>query len=298
MRQMSGSGGQGYGMTSADRMRAMYEQERGVFQTLQTIAIWFLRVFSLPLEVFFHTGFGVRYLTPVFYVASMLLMVLFWGTADLLESALGSLGERAFHEEDRGQLLGLIFGAYGAFGLYRIPETSMQHVRGIRVHTRYSGAPWPIWFWLPFGNQEYTIKRLWEPLVAALAAGVLWSVFYEDIAAWYIWICAAAMATKNHIEYVMLRGRVYDMIDAQIDAEELRSAVLEGREPREVRGSMVGGIVRQSTSIEDRARIVKNFGGQLSPKLNALLEGQKARPKVKPSRPSSGIELGPDPGGS
>ena len=296
MRHMSGVGSQGYGMTSADRMRAMYEQERGVFYSLQTIAIWLLRVFALPLEVFLHTGFGVRYLTPLFYLASMLFMLLFWGTADAIAVLLGAFGDRVFHGEERGQLLPIIFAIYGAFALYRLIGASTQHIRGIKVHTRYSGSPWPIWFALPIANEEYTIKRLWEPLAAALVAYLLWSFLYEDIAAWYIWICAAAMALKNHIEYVMLRGRVYDMIDAQIDAEELRAAVIEGREPHEVRGSMVGGIVRQSTSLEDRARIVRNFGGQLSPKLASLIE--KGKVGSKAAKPSPGIELGPDPGAS
>lgn len=289
--------GQGYGLTSADRMRAMYEQERGPFQTLQTIAIWLLRVFSLPLEVFLHTGFGVRYLTPLFYLASLLFMVLFWGTADMIETWLGAFGDLVFHEDEKSQLLPMLFLAYAALGLFRLVGTSAQHIRGIKVHTRYSGSPWKMWFLLPLANEEYTIKRLWEPGFAALVAGILWSFFYEDVAAWYLWICAAAMALKNHIEYIMLRARVYDMIDAQIDAEELRAAVIEGREPHEVRGSMVGGIVRQSTSLEDRARIVQNFGGKLTPKLAALIEGKPARSR-KPAKPSEGIELGPDPGGS
>jgi hypothetical protein len=259
--------------------------------------VWLLRVFSLPAEVFIHTRFGVRYLTFPIFLVSFLVMLTYWVVLTLYESYIVKVLDAIVDLFGYEMVQGIsddvfwpwVFAIYGIVGLVRVIITQLQNFTGIKVHTRYSGSPFPMWFTLPFLKQEYTIKRFWEPGLVACVGWIVWALFYEDTVGWYIWICAGGMSLRNHMEYMMLRGRILDVVDSRINAEEMHEAIFVSKQPFQTRGAEIAGVVKPTASLEDRKTAAK----LLWP---GVVRGKEAaRKKPRTSSPSAGLELAPDP---
>ncbi len=297
--QGRGSSESGIGLASPGHS-GNESKAQALIETIQEVVIWALRVFSLPIEVLLHTRFGVRYLTFPIFALSYLAMLLYW--LGLVVSELFVDGFEELNGLIGGSQEGLtvmsqdntvwpwVFRGYAVIGITRVGLTQLQNFRGITLHSRYSGSPLPFWFMIPGLSQEYTVKRFVEPLLAIVAGWCIWYFLWLDTIAWYVWLCAAGMAVRNHMEYMMLRGRVLDVLDAQISSEELHSAIFSNQQPRSSRGSAVAGIVRPTATVEERKRLADIFGSMArSVRSSTSEESPAVRGK------DTGIRLGPDP---
>lgn len=300
--QVQGKGPSGAGIGLAGPGRANPgQQPQPLLETIQEVTIWVLRVFSVPVEMLLHRRFGVRYLTFPIFALSFLAMLAYWLLLVVSELFVDGFEElNGLIGGGRGGLTILaqdnsawpwVFRGYALLGLVRVSLAQLQNFRGITLHSRYSGSPLPFWFWIPGLQQEYTIKRFVEPALVILAGWAVWYFLWLDTIAWYVWLCAGAMAVRNHMEYMMLRGRVLDVLDAQITAEEMHEAIFTNQQPHESRGMAVAGIVRPTATQEERRSLAAVFGTAARSVRRAASRG----PSESLAAPRS-LDLGPDPG--
>lgn len=294
--QAEGPSAAGIGLSTIDGHPGGASGPATLAETIQRFVIWILRVFSLPVEVFMHRRFGVRFLTFPMLILSVFVMFLYWLVLTLaanivteVGSVLGRLfGFRVTLEGTADDWLWpVVFIAFIIVGGVQAGITQWQNFVGVNVHSRYSGSPAGWWFSVPYLKQEYTVKRFFEPAIAAFVGWIIWFFLYQDTVAWYIWICAGAMSLRNHLEYMLLRGRLLDLIDARINAEEMHNAVYLSKQPSETRGAEIAGIVRPSAPIGDRVWAAGAFGEQQEPPKD---RSQATRPAPR----SPGVVQGQD----
>lgn len=152
---------------------------------------------------------------------------------------------------------GLIYHLY----LYSFLLLSAVHLftiwrrkrRGIRWHSMSDGiswleyVPWQLLRLIPFVGKyirvdALMISRFIEPGICYWAGTLLWQV--EPLLGWWLIVSSVALGVSSNVSYVYMRGRVLDLMDAQIESDYLSSA-LGGAHKRETAGFSVVPVARQ-----------------------------------------------------
>lgn len=165
---------------------------------------------SIPVEVFIHRRFGVRYLT-IFTVSA--------GAAAVVAAIV-------FAEEGTDRIVvAVVFVAYLVLCLMHTISAWRRDHRKVRWHSRSGGEPYPIWKVLPFGKDPYKVVRYHEPVVL-FVIGLFIAPFFT--VGPLILGSAAASFIKGLLEDWHIRGAVLDQIDRQIEGEAI-AQLIEGK---------------------------------------------------------------------
>lgn len=141
--------------------------------------------------------------------------------------------------------------------------------RGESMHSYYSGTPFLTRF-LPLN--EFTIKRWVEPLLW-VGAGMVLLDFSPALAGWLAFsgTCLGATAALTAARE---RAKLLDLMDAQIEARQMRAVLIEQKPPTETEGFVIPvgkmklqqreSIFNGLTSLYERAKeaIAKPQGGR------------------------------------
>ncbi|KAA0220209.1 MAG: hypothetical protein KJ057_16725 [Phycisphaerae bacterium] len=174
------------------------------------LAFQLTRMMSLPLQIFFHNGFGERALTSgnVFFV--LVIMYALAGYAGPREMIFAMPAVNGF------VIAYLVASLMRLFGIYkRIRENTP-------VHSYYNGRPWPFFFRIC--RNEDVIKRYLEPITAALL-GIIIAQF-SPVGA-FIGLSAVFLAVHSHLQYMLRRRKYLDTRDAQIEAQLMQERLQE-----------------------------------------------------------------------
>lgn len=178
---------------------------------------------ALSVEVFLHQGdFGQRYLVPdaVFSVTALVL------------AAYQATGWPAL----------LVYGvAFEGFSLFHFYRMYRQINEGEHVHSYYDGAPWTWWWRLPwpFRLQEHHVKRFIEPVLCLSVALILFKL--APLACVALLGIASLLAFKANICYALQREQILDRLDQVVANENLSEAILERKDPKDLRGAPICG---------------------------------------------------------
>lgn len=178
------------------------------------LAFQLTRMMSLPLQIFFHNGFGERALTSgnVFFV--LFIMYALAGYAGPRELIFAMPAVNGF------VIAYLVASLMRLFGIYkRIRENTP-------VHSYYNGRPWPFFFRIC--RNEDVIKRYLEPIAAALL-GIIIAQF-SPVGA-FIGLSAVFLAVHSHLQYMLRRRKYLDTRDAQIEAQLMQERLQERPTP-------------------------------------------------------------------
>jgi hypothetical protein len=177
----------------------------------------------LSIEVFLRQGnFGQRYLTPdaVFIVTAWVV------------SAYQATGWTAL----------LLYGiAFKGFSLWHFYGMYKKIREGEHIHSYYDGAPWTWWWALPwpFRLYEHQVKRFCEPILCLSAAIILGSLAPGASVA--LLVTAAFLAFKANVAYLFQRELILDRLDQVVANEHLSEAILELKDPKDLRGAPISG---------------------------------------------------------
>lgn len=208
------------GTERGQQIQQQYQTLLGLLQGIFRIIAW---VISIPIEVFLHHSFGVRYLNPVSIFLGMI--VLFIGLI-----ATGSLdGEVSL----AGALILLL---YTMLALGHALWAYRQERRGVRWHSRSAGIPWGFWKFLPVGDPG-NIVRVYEPVLVGLLGLALTAS--DDRYGIFLIVMAMTVWARRWVESWELRSRVLDQIDEQIEAEMMADLVQEKRSPWDTHGYVI-----------------------------------------------------------
>lgn len=212
-------------------------QQIAFFVTLMSIVLgWF----SVSVEVFLRHSFGERYLSLLrlfmswialsfFATGGQIMALVGVGTSNTDRGALSALGGFAFF-----QVLYWVFIGMSIWHLWRI---SQRNRRGERWHSWSFGISWlngligrKIG---PVVIDDWSLYRFVEPVLVLVLAFVF-GIFSGVVAVWFF-VASVTLFIKNNYLYSQSRGRMLDMIDAQI-ASDYFQAALQGQDKRQTAG--------------------------------------------------------------
>lgn len=223
-------------MNGPGRGRAALAQAEGVART-----------FALMVEVFFRHNFGQRYFSLMGVYGKLAFYALLLVLAFKASEQLDTLPLGAFF------LASLTASLWHLFVIWR------RSYRGERWHSRYSGTSWLASI-LPMS--ECTIKRWVEPLVVIMA-GVMLASFNQALGGWLVF-AGTCLGVTEALAEARFRTMILDAIDKDIEARNMRAALIEQKSAQETEGFVipVGGMKPQQresvfnglTSLYERAK--------------------------------------------
>ena len=232
------------GEQTADLLRWIGQLVWVVFR----IVTW---VLSIPAEVLLHHSFGVRYLSVVTLVTSLVVY------------AAGGFVLGGF--KDAGVAIYACVCVCGLVGAYRVWRAMADERAGVVRHSRSAGLPYRVWARVPKGGNAAFVMRCYEPLLV-VAVGALVAL----LSLWpgmFIAACGVSVFTKHTLDAWKLRAEVLDQVDRQIESEVIAELVETRRTPEPSRGYVVpAGVERlftgASPDAEDvRQRMVNHANG-------------------------------------
>jgi hypothetical protein len=136
-------------------------------------------------------------------------------------------------------LSGFFFGSFLLTGwnhwrIYR------RNQRGERWHSRYCGTP-RLASLLPFDH--YTLRRWVEPLLSIAGGFAIASLFNQALGGWLV-LAGTSQAVTEKLAEMRYRTMILDMMDKDIEARNLRAAIVEQKDARQTEGFVipVGGL--------------------------------------------------------
>jgi len=191
----------------------------GEAKALFSVLYWVVRSLALTWELMLRRDFGSRYFS-------------IW-TIIPVAACFGVLYYGVIPQYTIGFEAGPLFVVFGeAFMGLVIVRGVMSLRKGygrIQQHSYYPGTPLSVFYRmgplmrvLPFSFGDSAIRRLWEPLLAAVVAMTV-GVFDPSVGR-YLFLCAIGWAIKNNLDYRMAYDRVIGSIDAHHDSQGYRAA--------------------------------------------------------------------------
>lgn len=197
--------------------------------------------FSQTVEVFLRHDFGERYFSFLGIFGSFVTygILLFLG----LTAA----------QTQGGFFLGAFFLISFVMCLVHHWQIYQRNQKGIAWHSRYAGTPWLLEA-LPQAS-PYVVKRWIEP-VLVIGLGFFFSIIEAPLGAWLIF-AGLSLAAREQIAASRIRERVLDAIDADIEARQMRAAIIEQKKPQQTEGFEFP--VSQALKEGFRERLVRNL---------------------------------------
>lgn len=244
--------GTSYATNATDAAKMEYLAKMGTDWTYNQLLPWInlaiiiMGWFAISVEVFLRHTFGERYLNilRVFLAAFAMGLVVFGAQVG---GALGSLyGERPNALQAAGGFLGgvvlqFVYWGFLGFSAYHLWQTYQRNKRGERWYShsfgisrlsfligrRVTAGP------VDFTINDWTLYRFVEP-------GLIWACsfiggFLSGTLGFFLFLAAVTMFIKNNYLYSQARGRILDMMDAEIERDYLTQA-MQGTDKRQTAG--------------------------------------------------------------
>ena len=234
------------------------------FKVMVFLVVW---AGSIPVEVFIHRGFGVRYLT-IFTVSA---------------GAAAAFAPILFAEEGAHRIIAsLTFAAYLALCLLHTISAWRRDHRKVRWHSRSGGEPYPFWKSLPLGEDPYKVVRYHEPICVFVLGMVIVPFSVVGV---LILGSAVALFIKGLIEDWHIRGAILDQIDQQIEGEAMAQLVEGTRDNWDGEGFIVPPVAARAVStglsvaeaaarVEERQAEVKPMGASANAGVSQMTGGE------------------------
>jgi hypothetical protein len=206
-------------MQEQQQQSAMNNQAPGIkaLNQAEGIARWISRT----LVVFTRKDFGERYFGASGFgkmVTYTILLVLSYNASQQLDTA----------------LLGVFFFVSFLACLWHQFVIWRRNRRGEPWHSFYSGTPYLMRL-LPL--DEFTIKRWVEPLLW-MGLGMFLLKISPALGGWLVF-SGTCLGTTAALTAARERSKILDMIDAQIEARQMRAVLIEQQPPAKTEGYML-----------------------------------------------------------
>lgn len=203
------------------------KQLEGLMQLVIVILGWL----SVGLEVFIRRDFGERYLSWIrLYLAYSLMGALLLGSGLIEALFADSTGET----ESKTSYFWVVFLLFVLLSFLHRLRITWRNKKDIQWHTMSFGVSWLARL-LPFLD-DWALYRYVEPFLW-LIVGYFVAKVDTFTGTWLI-LASLALLIKNHMVYGEQRGRFLDIMDAQIEAAYMNSA-LHGTSKKQTAGFSV-----------------------------------------------------------
>jgi hypothetical protein len=180
---------------------------------MSNLVIWLLRPLAIPTEMILHVGVGERYLG--FINGALALLVMFtWGAV--------------WRGDDAGLLVLWIFAFIGRVFIFMIACNNRKEYGGPRRHTYSPGRP--LFGWRPGNKKPEALRGREGMLVLGLA---FLCQFVDPTFAGYLFCSGGAMLVILGLERSIIRHRMLDRLDAEIERENETMALSEWKSREE-----------------------------------------------------------------
>jgi hypothetical protein len=210
-------------MEGKQRTQQITAELASLFRFLRNITYLLLWIGTLPVEVFIHKRFGVRYLN---------ILTVFVGSVGL--SILGVLA--TLRGLEAAAMFNLVMTAYLLLAICHMIYARVLAKKGVLWHSRSPGEPFGFWRYLPGKQEPFDVVRFVEPM-AVFGVGGAVSTF--NAFGYAIMGMAVMLFAKRTLEYWQFRGALLDQLDSQIEAEVMAEMIDEARSPWEAKGFIV-----------------------------------------------------------
>lgn len=198
----------------------------GIIQLIYNFFALVFSLFSVPAEVFLRYNFGERYLTLGRMILGYILITYYWSfSTSLLNLTRGkSAGWDMFTSAFR---LCFVLGC-----VFHVIWIQIRKSRGVRCHSRYAGDSLPLWRRLPFYEAiggQYNVQLYLEPLLLMILSVILHG--RSAALGEFLFFCSLSLFAKGWSQHSAFKGRLQDITDRQIEAEQLAEAGKRWRDP-------------------------------------------------------------------
>ena len=202
------------------RTRTVLDEIGIVIRIIKGLLYLVLWAATLPIEVFMHTRFGVRYLNLLSVIGGVV--------------ALQTAGELAGPEAAPWGVWSSVIFFFVAVG--HAIHARLLESKGVQWHSRSPGEPFKIWRLIPGQRTPFDVERFLEPM-AVFGIGML--INTVNPFGLSVMGMAVLLFVKKWLEYQQFRNDLLDQIDGQIEAEVMAELVDQKRTPWESKGFIV-----------------------------------------------------------
>ena len=225
------------------------------YSMLYHIALLFLRMFTLSVEVFLRRQFGERYLTFMGILLgawTFQIVAALWNFRPSSLIPIYTLGfsfatPRLPQQEPEMvfDLVGFCVVIYYMAAVWHLIAIFMRNREGRLWHTRSSGLSWPIWNWVHLISKRLNfhqdfVKMYIEP---ALCIGASYGLErysgHRNFPSTWLFIAGIALLIKGQVEYSERKKLLLDQLDSMIEGRELADALAGKILPDQSMGSQV-----------------------------------------------------------
>jgi hypothetical protein len=223
--------------------------------------IWTCGTLTLPVQCLFSHRFGERYLSLIRIALATALITFVRASPLTTVSNFELLTAKWFAHWNIHAIV--VQTLLTIMMLWHWVDIQARKARGECWHSRSSGVPWS---WL---GPDDKIQRLFVQPVLALILGNLWFPFNTGLAG-YFYAAAVCLLTGWCCTYNILRGRLLDLIDQDIEARSLRSLVAQESAPND--GDFLQHVVTpvERMNAPDLADIVAGYRATTTNSTHAL----------------------------